>query len=613
MGRRLRVSSAGRRAPRRRSRVRAVRCRGITRRTPDDDRRSQRRVRPLPGHRGCRRSHPPDHGARLVDRWCRGVRALRQPARAGIDVQRVAMVDTYFPGGEEHLWSNRWWKYKSLTPAAIVDEASTTIQRRARKTAGKLGTRLLRFSGTDVPDAPERSSAGGVPLEAFAYRPTPERFPVVLYAATTTNPERTHVGWRTVAAVEVVSVEGRHRASNRSWGKIVSSTSPTTWPHVSKHHLDRRRQPIDRPATVQAVQRCATVTASDTITADDRSGDGAIDVGNGVCSCIKQARAGRDSGRRGHSRVRPPTSIGRNMTATVTSDRSALRASPRSIVTRSPSPAAAAARRPRGTSSGRVRCRSARHPCVCAAARRDRPSPHPCRATCRSARDPASAKSWPGSAIAVSTGTGRARRRAGRGDRSVRGRGGPGGPASRPATAAGEARPSSNRRGWGERSIGGAGDRGRRPKNRPTGGEARCCDHRCANGDLCGVGPKRASGRARPSIPTHETELAEHAGDGIRLVDRGDTNGDVVALSRCRRGRYVDHVAALGEPRSDLVDDAGDLRADRFAGGGGVRGERVAGSARPLDELLAGVASITAGSVVIVASTAVTAPSWRAR
>ena len=130
----------------------------------------------------------------------------------GLDVERVAMVDTFFPGAEQHLWSNRWWKYKSLaTPGALADEVSSTAKRRAKKYASSIGKRLLTFAGTPVPDAPERTSTGGVPLEAFSYRPTSDDIPVVMYAATTTNPDRTYNGWRDVADVEVVSVEGRHR------------------------------------------------------------------------------------------------------------------------------------------------------------------------------------------------------------------------------------------------------------------------------------------------------------------------------------------------------------------------------------------------------------------
>jgi thioesterase domain-containing protein len=132
--------------------------------------------------------------------------------RGGASVGQVAMVDTFFPGAEQHLWSNRWWKYKSLlTPSAFADEVTTTVKRRSKKYAEAIGKRLLRFAGTPVPDAPERTSTGGVPLEAFSYRPTRHGIPIVMYAASTTNPARTYEGWQTVADVEVIRVVGRHR------------------------------------------------------------------------------------------------------------------------------------------------------------------------------------------------------------------------------------------------------------------------------------------------------------------------------------------------------------------------------------------------------------------
>lgn len=130
----------------------------------------------------------------------------------GCDVRHVAMVDTFFPGAEQHLWSNRWWKYKTLaTPSAFADEVSTFARRRSRSVAKAVGSKLMKLSGSDVPDGPKRTSVGGVPVEAFSYQPVPSRVPVIMYAATTTNPERTHHLWADVADVTVVSVEGRHR------------------------------------------------------------------------------------------------------------------------------------------------------------------------------------------------------------------------------------------------------------------------------------------------------------------------------------------------------------------------------------------------------------------
>ncbi len=129
-----------------------------------------------------------------------------------INVERVAMVDTHFPGAEQHVWSNRWWKYKSLTtPGALLGEASITARRRLEKYASSIGRRLLQYSGSSVPDARKPTLTGDLQPDASAYRPTPGDIPVVMYAAATTNPDRTYHGWRSVADVEVVLVEGRHR------------------------------------------------------------------------------------------------------------------------------------------------------------------------------------------------------------------------------------------------------------------------------------------------------------------------------------------------------------------------------------------------------------------
>ncbi len=47
--------------------------------------------------------------------------ANRLTAR-GQTVSLVAMVDTFFPGEERHLWSNRWWKYKSMLQPGAASE-----------------------------------------------------------------------------------------------------------------------------------------------------------------------------------------------------------------------------------------------------------------------------------------------------------------------------------------------------------------------------------------------------------------------------------------------------------------------------------------------------------
>ncbi len=136
----------------------------------------------------------------------------RRLRERGLDVERVAMVDTFFPGAEQHLWSNRWWKYKSLlTPSAFANEVSTTVKRRAKKYA-----RSAERACCGSPAPPSRMRPNGPRREACRSRRSSTArcraaTPIVMYAASTTNPDRTYNGWRTVADVEVVRVEGRHR------------------------------------------------------------------------------------------------------------------------------------------------------------------------------------------------------------------------------------------------------------------------------------------------------------------------------------------------------------------------------------------------------------------
>ncbi len=137
-------------------------------------------------------------------------------AALGANVALIAMVDTYFPGEEQRIWSNRWWKYRSiLRPSAmpaLVAEVRATIRRRTARLAERVGRRLVRWGGGDVADAPALTSVGGVPWTAFDHRPAPASLPVVLYGASTTNPARTERPWRSVAPrLEAVVVPGRHR------------------------------------------------------------------------------------------------------------------------------------------------------------------------------------------------------------------------------------------------------------------------------------------------------------------------------------------------------------------------------------------------------------------
>jgi amino acid adenylation domain-containing protein len=135
----------------------------------------------------------------------------------------VALVDTFFPGEERHLWSNRWWKYKSLLRAGTLSEALRELRvmgrRRAQRAAAGLGRRLLTWSGTELPAEPARTSSGGFPVAALGHRIEGLATPVVFYAASTTNPARTTVRWRSVASrLEVVEVVGRHRGHDSIMG-----------------------------------------------------------------------------------------------------------------------------------------------------------------------------------------------------------------------------------------------------------------------------------------------------------------------------------------------------------------------------------------------------------
>ena len=65
---------------------------------------------------------------------------------------------------------------------------------------------------SEVPDQPERTSVGGFPVGALAHRLESIGAPVVFYAASTTNPDRTWRRWAEIAdSIEHVEIAGRHR------------------------------------------------------------------------------------------------------------------------------------------------------------------------------------------------------------------------------------------------------------------------------------------------------------------------------------------------------------------------------------------------------------------
>ncbi len=143
--------------------------------------------------------------------------------KLGLGVDAVALIDTFFPGEERHLWSNRWWKYKSLLRPNSLGEAGRELGvmgiRRVKRLAARLGRELLLWSGTPLPTEPERTSVGGFPVDALAHDIQRVSSLLVFYRAATTNPERTLHKWRHVA-VDLVDVEvsGRHRGFDSIMG-----------------------------------------------------------------------------------------------------------------------------------------------------------------------------------------------------------------------------------------------------------------------------------------------------------------------------------------------------------------------------------------------------------
>jgi thioesterase domain-containing protein/acyl carrier protein len=139
------------------------------------------------------------------------------------DVSFAALIDTFFPGEERHLWSNRWWKYKSMVrPGALPDvgrELQLMVERRARRLAARVGRRLLTFSGSALPDEPKRTSVGHFPVESLGHQIGSIDVPVVLYRASTTNPRRTIDRWRGATSdLDDVVVPGRHRGFDSIMG-----------------------------------------------------------------------------------------------------------------------------------------------------------------------------------------------------------------------------------------------------------------------------------------------------------------------------------------------------------------------------------------------------------
>lgn len=133
-----------------------------------------------------------------------------------VHVATVALVDTIFPGEHRRIWSNRWWKYKSmLRPGSFreaIREFAIMGRRRIDKLSVRLGRALLAFGGQPTTSEVVDTTASGVPFGALDDRPADTQVPVTLYAATTTSRDRTEHPWRTVApGLRVVAIDGRHR------------------------------------------------------------------------------------------------------------------------------------------------------------------------------------------------------------------------------------------------------------------------------------------------------------------------------------------------------------------------------------------------------------------
>lgn len=139
---------------------------------------------------------------------------------AGLAVCCLALVDTLFPGEGLHLWSNRWWKYKSMLAPGSIGEAAKEFKimggRRIKRVATQLQRRIRPTAttptGTASSPAPSVGASGVFPPESLTHEVYGISAPLVFYAATGTNPDRTISHWKTVASDHtIVTVDGRHR------------------------------------------------------------------------------------------------------------------------------------------------------------------------------------------------------------------------------------------------------------------------------------------------------------------------------------------------------------------------------------------------------------------
>ncbi|MEM9466164.1 MAG: amino acid adenylation domain-containing protein [Actinomycetota bacterium] len=131
--------------------------------------------------------------------------------RSGTSVELLVLVDTFFPGEERHLWSNRWWKYKSMARIGAIPELVTEIGSFLRRRVVTPIRARLRPADGDERTTPARF-VGSFPADAFGHQPAVAGVPTVLYRAKTTNPARTIERWVSVAPdLDDVVLPGRHR------------------------------------------------------------------------------------------------------------------------------------------------------------------------------------------------------------------------------------------------------------------------------------------------------------------------------------------------------------------------------------------------------------------
>ena len=105
---------------------------------------------------GCGEQSFVCHRARVVSgrRWSQWNSRQRSSARV-LGSTALRSSTPSFPGEGDHLWSNRWWKYKSLlTPKAAGDvakELRAMVRRRTRRASAALRRRF--DSDSDVQQA----------------------------------------------------------------------------------------------------------------------------------------------------------------------------------------------------------------------------------------------------------------------------------------------------------------------------------------------------------------------------------------------------------------------------------------------------------------------------